>query len=230
MFTDFHNHSLPGIDDGASDLNESLEMFRLAADQNVHRIVLTPHYSQDQNLSQFLRQRKNSKSLIRRSIPGKLSIQLAAEVSLSKDISKEVELSKLTVDNTRYIMIRLPYFSFEDWIDEELHNILYKHRLIPIFTSTDRYRVTYSEDKYEKLLSTPYAAFQFNVKSFSDNENIRTVKRLLSKDRIVILGSNAHNMATRKPNFDQLDQTLAKALGASNYKYLIIQNNHFLKP
>ncbi len=176
MFTDFHNHSLPDIDDGAATLDESLEMFKLMILQNVKRVILTPHFSKDQNISFFLRKRKALYTTIRKAVYPKIRFQLAAEVALDKNISKEVELSKLTVGKSKYIMIKLPYFSFEDWIDQELHNILYKHKLIPIFTSIDRYAHTYPKDKYEKILSTPYAAFQFNIKSFSDPANIKTLK------------------------------------------------------
>ncbi len=40
---DLHSHILPGIDDGAADLEDSLEMLTLAVDQGVKIQVLTPH-------------------------------------------------------------------------------------------------------------------------------------------------------------------------------------------
>lgn len=230
MFSDFHNHALPGIDDGASTLDESVEMIRLLYAQDVRRIILTPHFSKDQNLALFLAERKKAFLPLKSSVPSKMRIQLAAEVSLEENISREVELSKLTVDKTRYIMLRLPYFTFDEWIDYELHNVLYKHRLIPVFTSIDRYRHTYPKEKFDKILSTPDAVFQFNIKSFSDKENIKVLKRLISANKTVLLGSNAHNMSTRKPNFDILKDALENELGKLTYNYLIIQNNHFLDP
>lgn len=50
---DLHSHILPGIDDGAADLKESLEMLALAVEQGVKTQVLTPHihigrYANDQ--------------------------------------------------------------------------------------------------------------------------------------------------------------------------------------
>ena len=227
MFSDFHNHALPGIDDGAATLDESIEMIHSLYAQDVRRIILTPHFSKDQNLALFLAERKKAFLSLKNSVPSKMRIQLAAEVSLEERISREVELSKLTIDKTRYIMLRLPYFAFEEWIDFELHNILYKHRLIPVFTSIDRYRHTYPKEKYNKILSTPDAVFQFNIKSFYDKENVKVLKRLISANKTVLLGSNAHNMNTRKPNFDILKNVLENDLGKLIYNYLIIQNNHF---
>ena len=40
---DIHTHILPGMDDGAQDLYDTLEMVRLAADSGVTAMVATPH-------------------------------------------------------------------------------------------------------------------------------------------------------------------------------------------
>jgi protein-tyrosine phosphatase len=40
---DFHNHVIPGVDDGASDDVEATAALRAFADQGVHRIIATPH-------------------------------------------------------------------------------------------------------------------------------------------------------------------------------------------
>ena len=40
---DIHTHILPGIDDGARDLEEALEMARLAVADGIRVMVATPH-------------------------------------------------------------------------------------------------------------------------------------------------------------------------------------------
>ena len=40
---DLHNHLLPSIDDGPDDMNESLEIVRISAEQKVEIILATPH-------------------------------------------------------------------------------------------------------------------------------------------------------------------------------------------
>jgi protein-tyrosine phosphatase len=44
---DLHSHVLPGIDDGAATLDESLAILRLAADDGITRIAATPHVRGD---------------------------------------------------------------------------------------------------------------------------------------------------------------------------------------
>ena len=41
---DMHCHILPGIDDGASDLEEALEMARIAESEGIKKIVNTSHF------------------------------------------------------------------------------------------------------------------------------------------------------------------------------------------
>ena len=41
---DLHSHILPGIDDGASSLNESIEIIKNASLCGVTDIVATPHF------------------------------------------------------------------------------------------------------------------------------------------------------------------------------------------
>ena len=40
---DIHCHLLCGVDDGAKSLEESQEMLKIAASQNINKIILTPH-------------------------------------------------------------------------------------------------------------------------------------------------------------------------------------------
>ena len=41
---DAHCHILPGLDDGPSDMDESLAMLRMAADDGIRTVVATPHF------------------------------------------------------------------------------------------------------------------------------------------------------------------------------------------
>ena len=40
---DFHNHILPGIDDGSQSVSQSLKMLELFAELGVEKIIASPH-------------------------------------------------------------------------------------------------------------------------------------------------------------------------------------------
>ena len=41
---DIHTHILPGIDDGAQSLEDSLEMAKLAVEEGITKLVASPHH------------------------------------------------------------------------------------------------------------------------------------------------------------------------------------------
>ena len=45
---DVHSHILPGIDDGAGDMEETRAMLRMAYDNGIRKIIATPHYQAGQ--------------------------------------------------------------------------------------------------------------------------------------------------------------------------------------
>ncbi|MCD8022363.1 MAG: hypothetical protein LUF30_05135 [Lachnospiraceae bacterium] len=58
---DFHTHILPGIDDGSSSTEESMEMLRLSYSQGITEIVATPHfYATQESPEHFLRRRASA--------------------------------------------------------------------------------------------------------------------------------------------------------------------------
>ena len=43
MLTDLHCHMLPGIDDGSTNVAQSIEMARIAVADGIGTTILTPH-------------------------------------------------------------------------------------------------------------------------------------------------------------------------------------------
>ncbi|MBR1629024.1 MAG: capsular polysaccharide biosynthesis protein, partial [Lachnospiraceae bacterium] len=61
MVIDFHTHVLPGIDDGARDLETSIEMLDKMKKQGVDLVVATPHFYADRmTVDGFLKNREKA--------------------------------------------------------------------------------------------------------------------------------------------------------------------------
>ena len=56
---DLHAHILPGVDDGARDIQDSLEMAVMAADSGVSIMVATPHSNQTGRFENFCSEKLN---------------------------------------------------------------------------------------------------------------------------------------------------------------------------
>lgn len=44
MIIDLHSHLIPGVDDGAQTIEQSIELARQAVSERVEHMVLTPHH------------------------------------------------------------------------------------------------------------------------------------------------------------------------------------------
>lgn len=58
---DFHTHILPGVDDGAENIETALAMLREEAVQGVNQVFATPHFYADEETPEaFLERRRAS--------------------------------------------------------------------------------------------------------------------------------------------------------------------------
>jgi protein-tyrosine phosphatase len=124
-FTDIHCHMLFGIDDGSKSPVESLEMARMAVDDGIHTVVLTPH-----QLGAF---RRNSGNVIRRrtaefqQLLDKHGIDLqvlpGGDVRIEPDMVDLLQSREVMTlgDHRRHVLLELPhelYFPLEPVLDE----------------------------------------------------------------------------------------------------------------
>ncbi len=124
-FVDIHCHLLPGIDDGARDLQESLAMARMAVAEGTRGIVVTPHQlgSYAHNSGDDIRRRtaELQAELDREHIP--LRIAAGADVRIEEGmVEKLLSGEVLTLgDLGRHVLLELPhelYFPLEPLLDE----------------------------------------------------------------------------------------------------------------
>lgn len=62
-FVDIHSHMLPGVDDGAANITESLQMLQEAYKSGTKDVILTPHYHPAKHYIDLPRQRVSFKKL-----------------------------------------------------------------------------------------------------------------------------------------------------------------------
>lgn len=200
---DFHSHILPGVDDGAKDLRESMSMVESLFDQGVQSVVATPHFrAHRDNVSDFLTRRNQAAADLRNSIGEEKKIYLGSEVALEREVSEIDNLSELSYEGTSYILIEFPYRPFSRWMISEIECILYEHRLTPVLAHIDRYAEFFSARDYNEIFMLPGIIFQVNNEAFQNKKARAIVKSLIKNDLPFVLGSDCHNTDSRKPNFD----------------------------
>lgn len=202
--TEYHCHILPGIDDGAKDVETSLAMIEMMKAQGVERIVATSHFyaHREKSVAEFLKKRQAAFDKIRDKAAVK-EIYLGAEVAIENGISELADIEKLAVEGTRMILLELPYRAYSKWMSEEIYNIGAEFNLKVMLAHIHRYLEYYSKDELEGILSTK-AVMQINNEAFAGWREKKLVKRIIDDEKRFAFGSDAHNLDDRKPNWDLL--------------------------
>lgn len=205
MYIDYHTHILPKMDDGAKNIEIAKEMLNLEYQQDVKTIILTPHYyGYIENVDSFLTRRIQSFNLLKENCKAldDINCYLGAEVYLSKKISTINNFKSLCIEGTNYMLIELPYESIDEWLIQEIEEILYSHLITPIFAHIDRYISIYKRKEIEFLLNINNAIFQINNEVLQTKKGLKLLDLLKKNNKPFALGSDAHNINSRKPNFN----------------------------
>lgn len=219
MITDFHSHILPGIDDGSPDVQTSIRMLQEQAAQGVTHVIATPHfYPQNDTPERFLARRAEALRQLSdqmRLHAGLPAVSVGAEVYYFRGIGDSDILPDLTIQEKKCILIEMPNVQWTDYMYRDLASIWEKQGLIPIVAHLDRYIRPYRAGAVLDRLADLPVYIQVNADAFVNGSMRRMMLRLLRNGQIHLLGSDCHNMDSRKPDLAAAVTQIQKYLGNS---------------
>lgn len=233
--TDFHTHILPGIDDGSSCVEESLAMLRMEAEQGIGRVLATPHfYPRYETPDSFLTKREQAQKVLREAMVGQPDLpelEVGAEVYYFRGISEMDCLKDLAIVGTDYILIEMPMAPWQDTFFRELIQIRERRGLIPVIAHIDRYITPLRTFGIPRKLEELPVLVQANASFFLKGSTSSMAMKMLRSDQIHLLGSDCHNLDSRKPNLGEARSRIEHKLGPtvlqrlSKYENLIFEPN-----
>lgn len=198
---DFHTHILPRMDDGSRSIDESLQMIRILGEQNVSRIVLTPHfYASNESPDSFLERREKRLALLKSGYTENYPVLIAgAEIEYFDGVTSESTLKKLKIGKTDAILLEMP---FEKWHSRVINDILEinSRGFDVIIAHIERYCDFQSNAVLKELVSHG-VIMQSNTSFFIDRFKRRKALKMLSNGMIHLLGTDCHNVTSRAPDF-----------------------------
>lgn len=214
---DFHSHILPGVDDGSRSLQESLDMLRMEAEQGIRTVVATPHfYPQHDTPERFLSRRREAYLRLREEEEkqgGLPEILLGAEVYYFSGISHSDIITQLTIAGKNCILLEMPLPPWTDKMYREMEEISRKYGITPLIAHVDRYIGPLRTHRIPERLSGLPVLVQANASFFLRPGTRRMALRMLEEGRIHLLGSDCHNMTSRKPNLGDAEAYIRNRLG-----------------
>lgn len=210
---DLHTHFLPGIDDGAKNIDMSMEMLRDSFNQGVGLCVATPHcrlHHRD-SIDSFIRRRSESAEDVKLKLSGEHpQILLGAEVYLDHDISKYPGIEKLCIGESRYMLIEFPHMMQDARTSEWIYELA-MIGIKPIIAHIDRYPAW---DTLVKEMVGIKVCRQVNAEAFLSFKGRRFIDRLMRSDTDFIVSSDMHNVSTRSCNMKKAYEKARKKYGA----------------
>ena len=200
MKIDFHSHILPGLDDGATDLENAVELVSAMQEWGFERITCTPHITNKfRNTPETIRPvfEMLQNALHERGV--NVELRMSAEYRLVPETWPEVlEKNWLMPIEDRFILMELPIFDPSDIKDikpiEEFKKIK-AMGLIPLLPHPERY----SYLPHDELLRFVDAGvvIQSNYGSLAGvygDEAKQRAQDLMDEGLVSILATDMHNM------------------------------------
>lgn len=203
---DLHGHYLPGVDDGAENLDTSLAMLRHAENDGIETAVVTPHACGStckvKDLDALRRGWEKWRATLKNN-DLKINIVSGAEVYFTSDLLSLLKDNHdlLTINNGSYFLLEFPgdyvYAHSKDFI----FNIL-TEGFIPIISHAERNsEIQRSPDVLRELVKAG-ALCQINAGSLRGDfgqETRRSAFELLHGNLVHVIASDAHDLEFRKP-------------------------------
>jgi protein-tyrosine phosphatase len=215
---DLHCHILPGIDDGAPDIETSLEMARMAESDGIEVIACTPHMMPGVYDNRGPAVRRAISALQQRLDEEGISIRLTtgADVHLQSDLAGKLKDGELlSLGDTRYFLFEPPHHVAPPRLEDAIFDVM-SAGYMPILTHPER--LTWIESHYDVMKRIVRAGgwMQITCGSLTGRFGKRPkywAERMVDEGLVHILATDAHNLRNRKPSMASARDAVAERLG-----------------
>lgn len=222
---DIHSHLLPGIDDGASTIEDTENLIIGLENIGIKKFITTPHVMSDvwKNTTKLIEDKKKD-TLEKLDIPYiKDRFKVAAEYMIDAEFRELFKNEPLLTLKDNYVLVEMSYLS----PPIQLYDILSELKVAgyqPVLAHPERYNFYHhSLDNYKKLKAAG-CLFQLNMLSATGyyGERVsKTTDLLLENGLIDFVGSDVHH-------FRHLEYMHKKiVLKNDEYLHAVFQNNSF---
>jgi protein-tyrosine phosphatase len=224
---DLHCHLLPGIDDGAADLSESLKMARASVEQGVTVIACTPHILPGlyHNSGPAIRQATDDLQAVldEEGIP--LRLAYGADVHMTPDFVAGLQAGRLlSLADSRYVLVEPPHHTAPPHLEDFFFNLVVAG-YVPILTHPERLSWVPSHyDVIERLVSAG-VWMQITVGSLSGRfgrNALYWANRMLDEGFVHLIATDAHDSEHRRPDLAAGRALVVRRVGGEEAQRVVL--------
>ena len=198
---DMHSHLIPGIDDGAKTLEDSIGLIRGLQDLGFKKIITTPHIYKEHypntkaGILRGLEELK--KGLIDANID--IAIEASAEYFMDDHFESLIdknEILPLNGKDGKYVLVEMSFFGMPPKLEDYLFKIQLKG-YTPILAHPERYLFYHNDYEQFEELKSKGVLLQLNAGSISGyyGKPIKLIAQKLLKDKFVdLIGTDMHHV------------------------------------
>lgn len=199
--TDMHSHCIPGIDDGAKTLADSLDMLRGMVALGYTKVITTPHIMSDgyPNTPAIILAGLEKVRAAAQAERLPLQIEAAAEYYLDEQFDRYLAEGLLSFGgDKRYVLFETSYVSKPLGLRNALFRMQSNH-YTPVLAHPERYQYFWQKDAVDSIreLRESGVRMQVNIGSFAGrySKQAAVLARQLVKEGLVdFLGTDMHRV------------------------------------
>ncbi|MGA1869180.1 MAG: tyrosine-protein phosphatase [bacterium] len=226
---DIHCHILPGMDDGAENLEESIQMCSLASRDGIKTIVATPHTMNGVyiNNCQLIKKSVNNLNIVLNNNNIDVVIIPGAEVHVNYNLKELLNQgSAMTInDDNKYILLELPVYIVPPKIEEQIFQLKLEG-ITPIISHPERNMAIQNNLNLIYKMIKQGALMQLTALSLTGEFGTAAQKcafAMLSLNYAHIIASDAHSGGMRAPRLSRGFEVASRIVG-EDYACAMVTN------
>ncbi len=229
---DMHSHILPGVDDGAQQLDDALAMLRVARDDGVEIQVLTPHIHVGRypNSAETLGAVFDDFRCRVAEAGIDIELRLAAELRIGPELVQLANSDGLPFlgewGGRRVMLMEFPHSSIPAG-SENMVAWLLQRDILPMIAHPERNQALQRRPAKLDPFLRAGCLLQVTAGSLTGHfgpEARELAERLLGAGRVAVLATDAHNLAYRPPNLSAGVAAAARLVGEAAARALVLDN------
>ena len=222
---DLHSHILPGLDDGAQNLQDALAMARMAVDSGITAVVATPHCSDDRRQEVYDAWLLLHDALKENEIP--LRLFMGMEIFGTSETARMLyDGELLTLNSSRYPLIEFSFRSDGEEETEILRNVC-KTGFRPVVAHPERYLYVQEDPRFIDRWYRMGCLLQVNRGSLMGRFGHRAqsmAAELINRGFATVIASDAHSVRMRTPWMADVKKLLTREFSGAYARQLLRDN------
>ena len=215
---DIHAHILPGVYYGANNLETSLALLRIAAENGTTDIIATPPVIEGANQLEWQLIKEKTEDLNREASSSGIPIHVhaGAKIEMNWDMLKLLQIGgeDYYLAGSRYLLVELPANAIPSYAEEFLYEVQLR-KIVPVIANPERHPYLIKHPRILHGWARSGTLMQCNAGSITGNfgEEIKACADLLVENNLIhFLGYCSNSVEHRHTNKSEAIAALTKTV------------------